>query len=286
VELIKGDLKMQSSTRMKPATRLVLWFIAVNALLGAISLLLFPTQTDTLFFWPIKPPINAALMGALYLGGAVAVGFLSYKGRWEPARFLVPVLVSAGIFISLTTLLHSDKFVPGFKFVYWMLIYVGAPILAILLYVYQERQGASWDITEPVKPMTRLVASITGGIILVLGILLIIWPQTMVENWAWPITPLMLRIFASWFSAFGVGLLWFLIERNWQNLKHIANLMIGAAGLDLIMIFLYRDSLTASGFSLWIYCFHLSAFVLIGVLMHWLQRKKSSQQSSATQAAV
>ena len=49
------------------AARVTLWFVATNALIGATSLILFPTRTATLFFWEIAPPINAALFGALYL---------------------------------------------------------------------------------------------------------------------------------------------------------------------------------------------------------------------------
>lgn len=104
----------KATSPMTIFTKIVCWFVAVNALAGAILLLFWPAHTDTLFFWEIKPPLNAVLFGALYLGGAVVVGYLTYKGQWEPARFLVPVLVSAGIFISLVTFLHLDKFIAGF----------------------------------------------------------------------------------------------------------------------------------------------------------------------------
>lgn len=80
---------------------------------GALILMLLPTRTDTLFFWPIKPPINAGLFGALYLGGATAVSLATWHNRWEPARYLIPILVTAGILISWVTLLHRDAFAPG-----------------------------------------------------------------------------------------------------------------------------------------------------------------------------
>jgi hypothetical protein len=53
---------------MSLLAKIAFWFIAVNALAGAISLILFPARTGTLFFWEIKPPLTAALFGALYLG--------------------------------------------------------------------------------------------------------------------------------------------------------------------------------------------------------------------------
>jgi hypothetical protein len=253
--------------------RLILWFVAVNALVGAGSLLLFPAQTDTLFFWEIRPPINAALFGALYLGGALTVGWVSYHGKWEPARFLVPILVTAGLFITLTTFLHLDRFITGIKLFYWLVVYIGAPLLALLIYVYQERRGANWSVQEPVRPFTRRLAVITGAVVSVFGLGLLIEPQVVLDSWPWNASPLMIRIFASWFIAFGVGLLWFLVDRDWTRLRLIAFLMIGAAGLDLLMIFLYRADWKSAGLNVWIYCLHLLAFGLVGVWMLWLQRK-------------
>jgi hypothetical protein len=114
----------------------------------------------------------------------------------------------------------------------------------------------------------------------VLGILALIWPAPVVAQWPWPITPLMVRIFASWFSAFGVGLLWFWVERDWERLRHVADLMIAAAGLDLLMVFIHRGDLTSVGLSLWLYCFHLALFGLVGLLMYWLQRKAVARSPS------
>lgn len=264
---------MNATTKLMSAPmKVVWWFVALNALAGAVALLFFPTRTEQLFFWEIKPALNAALFGALYLGGAVVVGWVTYRGAWEPARFLIPVLVSAGIFISITTLLHLARFTPGPKLVYWLLIYIGAPLLALGFYIQHERPGANWAVTRPVRPLTRLIAVGLGGVLLVLGLALLAWPGGVVAYWPWPITPLMLRIFAAWFSAFGVGLLWFWVEREWPRVQHIASLMVAASALDLLMVVIHRQDLTTTGPSLWVYCFHLALFGLVGLLMHWLQR--------------
>lgn len=266
---------------MSPLTKVVFWFVAANALVGAVSLIFFPADTARLFFWEINPPINAALFGALYLGGAAVVALVTYRGRWEPARFLIPVLVSAGALITVTTLLHLDRFSPGPRFVYWLVIYIGAPLLALLFYVQHERSGAAkWTATRPLTQATRTLAVAVGAVLVVLGILVLIWPAPVVAQWPWPITPLMVRIFASWFSAFGVGLLWFWVERDWERLRHVADLMIAAAGLDLLMVFIHREDLTSVGLSLWLYCIHLALFGLIGLLMYWLQRKVLARPSS------
>jgi len=261
---------------MSPLAKIAFWFISINALAGAISLILFPARTETLFFWEIKPPLTAALFGALYLGGAVVVGLVTYRGQWEPARYLAPILVSAGILISITTFLHLDRFTPGFKLFYWLVVYIGAPLLAILFYIQHERGGANWAVVEPVKPLTRRVAVVTGGVLLLAGLVVLIWPGLIVPIWPWTIAPLMVRIFTSWFSAFGVGLLWFLYERDWGRLYQVANLMIAAAVFDLLMVFIHRGDLNSSGLNLWIFCAHLTAFALVGIFLHWWQRRPTA----------
>jgi hypothetical protein len=115
---------METTDRpMSTFIKVAFWFVAANALVGACSLIFFPADTARLFFWEIKPPINAALFGALYLGGAAVVALVTYRARWEQARFLIPILVSAGALISITTLLHLDRFSPGPRLVYWLVIY-------------------------------------------------------------------------------------------------------------------------------------------------------------------
>ena len=45
--------EMEMDSTYKPMSlfmKIVFWFVAINALAGAISLILFPANTDTLFF--------------------------------------------------------------------------------------------------------------------------------------------------------------------------------------------------------------------------------------------
>ncbi|MAT96090.1 MAG: hypothetical protein CL608_03020, partial [Anaerolineaceae bacterium] len=248
------------NTRLLWWARLIYGFVALNALVGALILILLPGQTDTLFFWTINPPLNARLFGVLYLGGAAAVFLAVWRNEWEPVRYLVPILVAAGILISWVTLLHLDNFAPGIRTVYWLVIYIGAPLLALLIYGFQERQGANWTVAVPVRPFTRRVALVTGSVVSLVAVGMIMWPETAVAHWPWPTSPLMVRIFAAWFGAFGLGLLWFRVERDWQRLRQIPTLMIAAAGLDLLMVLLHWETLSDTGLTLWLYGGHLLAF--------------------------
>jgi len=269
---------IQTYTPMSRFTILVFWFVGLNALAGAASLMLVPAHTDSLFFWSITPPLNAALFGALYLGGGVAVCFSAARGRWEPARVLVPVLVVAGLLISGVTLLHLDRFNPGPRLTFWLIVYLGAPLLALTIYIRQERCGARWAVTRPLAASTRRLAVSVGALLLVAGVLLLLWPEPAVARWPWPTTALMTRIFAAWFSAFGVGLLWFLVERDWGRLALLATLLIAAAGLDLAVLLVHWRDLVPAGPSLWLYGAHLLGLGLVGALLHWLQWRSQSNK--------
>jgi hypothetical protein len=260
--------------------RLVFGFVALNAFIGAFSLLFFPARTDTLFFWRIMPPLSAALFGALYLAGAVVVSLVVWRGLWEPARYLVPILVTAGILLTVTTFLHIDRFIPGVRLAYWLLVYISAPLLALLFYVQHERRGATWAVTQPVTAAARLVAVATGGIVLLGSLLALFRPSLVVAAWPWPLSPLMARVFAAWFGAFAAGLLWFLWEREWGRLYQVANLMIASAVLDLVMAWLHRRDLTDTGAAFWLFCAHLAAFGLVGVWLHWRQYKAAATRQA------
>lgn len=264
--------------------KLAYWFVALNALIGGLLLLLFPGRTDTFFFWTIQPPISAALFGALYLGGAVAVGAVTLRGQWEPARYLVPILIAAGILLTTTTILHLETFHGGISLVYWLGVYIGAPLLALAFYIQHERGRANWSVSDqPITPATRAVAIVTGTLLLLFGAITLIRPDWIIAIWPWEIGALMVRIFGSWFSAFGVGLLWVLVERDWGRFYMVANLMIAAAVLDLLMTLVHRADLKSNPLNIWLFCFHLAAFGFIGLLMHWLQRRGRERQLNPQQ---
>lgn len=269
------------NTPLSGWARLIYLFVAVNALAGAVILMFLPEQTGALFFWPVTPAINAGLFGALYLGGAAVVFWAAAHKLWEPSRFLVPILVTAGVGISAVTLLHLDSFAGGVRLVYWLVVYIGAPLLALLVYAHQERKGASWQVATPVRPLARWIATVTGAIVAIAGVFLTLSPQAAIPYWPWQTSPLMVRIFAAWFVAFGAGLLWFNVERDWRRLKQIPNLMIAASALDLLMVFLYRDQIARIDLTLWVYCAHLVMFGVAALAMHVIQYRASDNYEAS-----
>jgi hypothetical protein len=272
------------STPLLPWVRAILWFVAANALLGAVSLLVFPERTATLFFWTIQPAINARLFGALYLGGAVAVSWVAHRGLWEPGRVLVPILLAAGVLIMTTTILHADRFRAGFRFLYWVAIYVGAPILAALAAWAQGRHGATRDAESLVERRVRIVAVALGTILLFGGVVALAFPTPLVSAWPWKTTPLMTRIFASWFTAFGVGLAWFAVEREWTRLRLVPWLMVGAGGADVLVLAAHWGDVPIRGAAVALYAAHLVLFAALGAWMLVVQERRTRPSATARPA--
>src|SRR3712207_653425 len=94
--------------------KIVFWFVVANAALGAISLIFFPTTTESTFFWQIAPPISARMFGVLYVAAGMLVLLAVLRGQWESARtvdIMVPFFTGM---LLLTTILHMDRFVQDF----------------------------------------------------------------------------------------------------------------------------------------------------------------------------
>lgn len=193
--------------------------------------------------------------------------------------------MAAGILLTLTTLLHLDRFTPGLRLGYWLLVYIGAPLLALAIWwAYEIRQCANWDVLgQAVTPLTRVLALVTGVGLVAFGIVGLTRPELIIAVWPWPISPLMVRVFASWFTAFAPGLFLFAWERDWNRLYPIASLMMTTAGLDLLMTFIYRGDLTGSPLQVGLFCAHLAAFGLIGLAMHWAQWRAHSHVNVSRQ---
>jgi hypothetical protein len=254
--------------------KLVLWFVVANAYAGAISLILFPTNTQSTFFWEIAPPINAGMFGVLYLAAGSLVLQAVLRGQWEPARYLTAMVPAFTGMMLLTTLLHLDKFDQGFELYYWLIVYIVAPLAGIIFYLRYERGRANWQVvSEPIAPLTRVAAVTTGACAVLVAVVAYIFPDLVTESWPWTISPLMVRVFISWLSAFAVSLLWFGADRDWSRLQPVATLLVASVVLMQLMLFIHRDDLKSGSVTVWLVGAGIILIGLLGAFMHWRQRR-------------
>lgn len=264
--------------RMSVLMKLIYLFVVANAYAGAISLIFFPGSTDSLFFWKITPNINAVLFGALYLVAGSVVLLAVIRGSYELARYLTPMIIPFSTLLLLATLLHLDKFTPGLKLYYWMVVYIVAPLATIFFYWQFERAGASWQIKSArVKPLARWFAIILGIMLALYVLTSFLFPDVIVNFWPWQLTPLLAQAFGAWLAALAGGLLWFAWESDWRRLQPLAYLMALIPVSTLLVIAFDQADLKTTGFNLIVFVGALVLLGLCGVLIAVLQYAARSE---------
>jgi hypothetical protein len=57
---------------------------------------------------------------------------------------------------------------------------------------------------------------VVGAVELVVGLIMVLWPDLLIPLWPWTLTPLTARILAGWFALSGVGGLVVALEPRWS----------------------------------------------------------------------
>ncbi|MBC7878535.1 MAG: hypothetical protein H7Y59_15295 [Anaerolineales bacterium] len=253
--------------------KFVFWFVVANSSSGSLILILFPTQTEKYFFWNITPPINAMLVGAMYLVASATVAYAAIRGTWESARLILVMGFSLSVVLLVTSLMHIDRFVPGAKLYYWLFVYFIFPVLAGLLYWRYEKGGTNWQVTrQAVKPITRLGALTVGTGMLTVALVGFFFPSIIVSVWPWKLSDLMLRVFLSWLIALAAGNLWFLAEKEWTRLQPVSYMLIALPVVVAVMMMINRPDLTGNPLGLLGFSVGLVLIGTIGVVMLRQQR--------------
>ena len=134
---------IETRGRVLGLTRIGVWVLFVLAAANGLLLYLVPARAEFDYAWSIKPPINAAFIGAGFLAGTVATGLVLWKAtRWRSFSLLPPALWVLATSLFAATMIHHDRF----KFDYaptwvWTFVYGFVP-LAIPVLVYRQRAVA------------------------------------------------------------------------------------------------------------------------------------------------
>ena len=181
-------------------------------LLAGVPLFVGSQQTDQYFAWTIRPPLTAAVLGALYWS-AVPFVFLSAREReWAYARMAVPGVLVFTTLGLIATVLHADRFhFTSTVFVAravawaWLAIYVLVPPITAILLVSQLRRARGDPARS--RPLPRLftyIVAAQGAVMLLAGATLFLAPEAATARWPWDLTPLTARALGAWLVGLGV----------------------------------------------------------------------------------
>lgn len=243
-----------------PEVRRWVWLPFLLACANGLFLYGTPWLAETLYAWSIKPPINAAFMGAGYLTGVVASALALFAARyWRSVRILMWPFFGLGAGLLGATLLHSDKFSWLYPLTWaWTLVYFILPPGVILLWRRQERVVSPPPFVPADDGRLGFVRGLAGvlGVPVVAGaVALFISPQTFAENWPWPITPLLGRCFAAWYLLVGLTLVFVAVTARRRHELFIPGLTLVTFNFCLLLLpLLYAGSMRFGtlGFWLWL----------------------------------
>jgi hypothetical protein len=244
------DERISYAGQMSKLTSRAQWILLVLAAANGGFLYFLPGLAERDYAWAIKPPINAAFMGAGYLAGLVAAVLGTYCARrWRSVRMLLWPFVLLGVVMSLATWLHAERFRWSYSLTWlWTLVYLGIPPVALFLWRREEHKPrALADQDSGLVPM-RLAASLLGSALITLSAILFFAPAVAQGLWPWQITPLIARVFAAWHLLMGGILLFSALGARRVHELPIPFLTVFTWSLLLCVLpLLYRSNFTPGG---------------------------------------
>jgi hypothetical protein len=274
-------VRMGDHTPVLATTRL-LAAVIVPFLLAAWGILyLLPHRTGELFAWPIQPSMTAMVLGAVYLGGAHFFVQVIVSPSWERiALGFLPVAAFAGL-LGVATVLHWDRFTSGHvSFAAWAGLYFLAPFLVVAAWLAngRVRQPAGTDHPHPLQlsRQAQLVTAAVGAGAVVLGLVLFVWPETLLEVWPWSLTPLTARVMAAVCVLGGAGI-GVLQDARWVALRLLVQVLWVMLGLILLATVRAWDQLRPRAGAAWAFVAWMLA-VLVGSVVLYLTMERRSRQ--------
>ena len=211
----------EGEDRLLGATR-ALALIIIPVLVAAFTILFgFPSDTQRLWAWTIRPDLAALIMGGAYLAGAWFFARGLAVRRWHRVAVGWLAVIPFTTLLEVATIIHWDRFNHGHvSFWAWLGLYTLTPIALPLLWVRNQRAaGAPQDRLPLQLPKSlRIAIGVLGGALLVAAAVIFVHPATAIERWPWTMTPLTARTLASFASFLAVVWLAFAFTGEWSRL--------------------------------------------------------------------
>ena len=239
--------------RVLGLTRAGIWVLLVLAAANGLFLYFLPGFADSDYAWSIRPPVNAAFIGAGFLAGTLATGLvLATATRWRTFSTLPPALWVLASTLLAATIIHADRFRWDYPPTWvWALVYAGVPLAVPLLVSRQRRAADAEPAADPALRTLRVLSAIVGALLVAGAAALFVDPVELGEHWPWPLTPLLARAVAAWYALFGTMLLSCAVALRRPAEAIIAYATLAAWSVLLLALpLLHPDDVSGAG--LWI----------------------------------
>jgi hypothetical protein len=207
-----------------PWVKLVYLVLLANGIPAFVILMSAPGHTDSLFVWTVHPSASARLLGVMY-GNALLLATIGLlQPDWARARITLVVVAWFSVSATVVTFFNLAPFLkhPWLHLAYWLSMYLVLVVAAPVVFFLEERaSGGRLVRAQPLGRAVSLVGAIAVLALGSLGIALFISTSAVSDVWPWPLTPLVGRILAVWFTALAAAYAWALWDGDWIRARPI-----------------------------------------------------------------
>lgn len=238
--------------RVLPYTRRLSLFITPFLIVAFVVLYLFPRHTARLWAWTIPTTMTSMVLASAYLGGAYFFLRVQREQHWHAMGTGFLAVAAFASLLGVATVIHWGKFAHGhLAFWLWAGLYFTAPFLVIGAWVGNRRYAAAPTADDVlVRPVERAVIGLVGLAALVQGVVMFVWPSSVIDLWPWTLTPLTCRVIAATFCLGCAGLgSW--RDPRWASVRLMLEVEVVMLTLMMVAAFRARDELLAGRALTW-----------------------------------
>lgn len=208
--------------RMLATTKWVSICIIPVLVAAFVILYFFPDRTRQLWAWTMEPEMTAMFMGAGYIAGAWLFFRIATSTRGHKANVALLAVTVFTLLLEVATILSWDRFNHDHvSFWAWLLLYSVTPVLLPVLWFNNRRTDPGVPGPEEVivPPVIRVLMTIGGLVTLVFALVMFIRPALIVDEWPWPVTPLVARSLSAFIAFPAVAWSLFALDPRWSSFE-------------------------------------------------------------------
>ena len=160
-------------------------------------------------------PLNARFIASLYLAGGVGVALSALVKHAVDTRVVLAAFLVITTLVEVMTFVAWDDFSAGGIPAVWIFTYTVDPIVATSAFVVLGLWRPALPGTHRLTPLFVCQLVLFGAF----GVALLAVPGSVADIWPWGLTPLLGRVYGSFFSAFAVGAALAAVERRRAALR-------------------------------------------------------------------
>jgi hypothetical protein len=262
----QGDKAMTVVTR---GQRIYFGAVGLLALWVGIWGYFIPNDVDKALPW-LVPPLHARFLGAMYLSGTTFMigGILSHY--YAEVRVMVRVILIWTGMLFIVSLFYLGEFDYSRTQVWvWFGAYIIYPLIALWL-MWNDRTLHESLAGPGLPPWVQGYLLAQGIVVTALALVLLLFPEFMVNVWPWKITRLLAQIYSAPFLAYGLSSLMLSRKQTWPEVRVVVMATFVFAFGVLFASFIHRELFSPTNVATWLWFggFLLSTMMLGLLTMH------------------